>query len=449
MATSPFETGTLAFLQKADQFTQAGSTPLVKNALTPAAQALAATRPSSESVAALQLKAQGQYSNKQLVTPFKYEINVEGTWITVDALGKKLQVETDNQFKSIASLSAIKFDIKIIDQARLSGGQRAVKQAGSALQSGTATFNAASQIFNTGNSSIISNISNRFSEYSSLVFGKSDQVASNLASKATGALSNVLPSTQINQAIAKIPGIGIVTNSLGNLPGGSNLTSMLSNPLGSVQGMVGSSVSSITQQFGLPSLNMSGGSFDLGSLPGDFSQITGLATDIFHNGPPTSLQGIISLEKQIKGIICNFKLPIITLPSFDEIVNFKFPRPKDILKQIKKEFDDLVSNIINQFDIVKMLKELIPDPEEIYDAIITELTTCENNPNADKNSKAGQGEGSSESSKLAGVFNAAKPTAMDNVTVTAADRAAAAKAAPTSDPGFTGFAPGAKVTRVY
>jgi len=393
MATSPFAVGTYSsFIDNAtNAFGGApGATPNPAQVLTPAAQALSVNSPTPEGQAALQLKAQGQYSNKQLVTPFKYEVNIEGSWVTVDALGKKIQVETTNQFRAIASLSAIKFDIKIIDQARTSGGRKGPTQSASTPPPGNATFNAASQIFNTGSSSIVSNISNRFSQYSSLVFGKSDQLIGNIASNATGAFSNILPTTQINQTIAKIPGIGIATNALGNLPGGSNLTSMLSNPIGSVTGLFGNAAQSLTQQFGLPSLNMSGGQFDLGSLPNDFNQITSIATDLFHNGPPTSLQGIISLEKSIKGIICNFKLPIIKLPSFDEITNLKFPKLEDIEKQIKKEFDDLIANIINKFDIVKMLKEMIPDPEEIYDAIMTEITTCDKNPNTDSNAKNGK-----------------------------------------------------------
>jgi hypothetical protein len=374
--------------------TAAGSTPNPSKVLTPAAQAYAVDPARYQApkggTQALQSISQGQYSNKQLVTPFKYEINVEGTWVTVDALGKKIQVETNNQYKAIASLSAIKFDIKIIDQARLGGGQRAVKQLGAAVEAGTATFNSAAQIFGTGNSAIVGNISNRFSEFSSLVQGGNSQLLGNVTSYATGALSNVIPSAQINQAIAKIPGINIATNALGQLPGGSNLTSMLSNPIGAATGVLGNAVQGLNLQFGLPSLNKSGGEFDLGSLPNDFNQITGIATDIFHNGPPTSLQGLISLEKQIKGIICNFKLPIIKMPSFDNITNFKFPNLEDIGKQIKKEFDDLKSNIINQLDIVSQLKEMIPDPEEIYDAVMTEITTCDNNPNAEKNSKSGK-----------------------------------------------------------
>jgi hypothetical protein len=372
----------------------AGATPNPGQVLTPAAQAYAVDparyQPPAGGTQALQAISQGQYSNKQLVTPFKYEVNVEGSWITVDALGKKIQVETTNQYRAIASLSATKFDIKTIDQARLSGGRKGPTQSAATPSPDTATFNSAAQIFGTGSSAILGNISNRFSEFSSLVQGGGSQLLGNITSNATGALNNILPTTQINQAIAKIPGIGIATNALGNLPGGSNLTSMLSNPLGSVTGLFGNATQGLTQQFGLPSLNMSGGQFDLGSLPNDFNQITSIATDLFHNGPPTSLQGIISLEKSIKGIICNFKLPIIKLPSFDEITNLKFPKLEDIEKQIKKEFDDLIANIINKFDIVKMLKEMIPDPEEIYDAIMTEITTCDKNPNTDSNAKNGK-----------------------------------------------------------
>jgi hypothetical protein len=387
MATS-LTTGTFSSLYKSI-ISEPGATPNPASVLTPAAQAYTVDpnryQPPAGGTQALQLKSEGQYSNKQFVAPFKYEINVEGTWVTVDALGKKIITETENQYKSIASLSAIKFDIKIIDQARLSGGQRAVKNPPSSSQnvveSGNATFNSAAQLFNTGTNSTVNTIGKRFTEYSSLLQSNTKQVFSNITSSFGGTLNNIIPTTQINQSIAKIPGLSVVTNAFGNLPGGTNLTSVLSNPLGSVEGIVGNTVQGLNLQAALPSV-------DLGSLTDVFST----ATDIFHNGPPTSLEGIIALEKQIKGIVCNFQLPNITLPDWDTITSFKFPKPEDIIKQIKKSVEDEIANVINKLDIREQLKQLLEqfDPKKIYEAVIKELTTCDNSPNAEQNAKSGQ-----------------------------------------------------------
>jgi hypothetical protein len=247
MAISPLTqaTGNLAFLKATDGITQPGASPNPFSTLAPAAQALATTpKPTTEGVSALQQKSKGQYSNKQFVAPFSYDINVEGSWITVDLLGRKIQVETDNQYRAISSLSAIKFDIKTIDQARLGGTRKGPSTSSGGgggastgfglpdFTSGNATFNAASQIFSTGTGSVAGMIGNRFSQVTSLIGGGGSQIFSNLANQGTGALQNLLPTSQLTQSFAKIPGIGLVTNALGNLPGGPNLSNMLSNPIG-------------------------------------------------------------------------------------------------------------------------------------------------------------------------------------------------------------------------
>ena len=409
MSTTPITTatGNLAFLNAVDAtLNQPGASPNPFKNFTPATQALAASpqqASTTSGAALLQQKSAGQYSNRQFVAPLSYQINVEGIWITVDLLGKKNITNNNTTYRSIASLSATRVDKQIIEQARYDGITRAIKELpdGVGLPSitgGTPTFNAAGLQFATGANAITNGLGNRYTQFNSLVGNNTFQNFStllngseiNLGALASGVISSKIPNTQISQTLARIPGFSVATNALGNITGASKLFNMVNTPAGAADGLISNIASGLNLQLGLPSLNMSGGEFDLGSLPNDFNQITGIATDIFHNGPPTSLQGLISLEKQIKGIICNFKLPVIKLPSFDDITNFKFPNLEDIGKQIKKEFDDLKSNIINQLDIVSQLKEMIPDPEEIYDAVMTEITTCDNNPNAEKNSKSGK-----------------------------------------------------------
>jgi hypothetical protein len=388
-----------------------------------------------EGARALQLRASGQYSNKQIITPFMYQINVEGTLVTVDYLGKRIITDNEMPYRAISSLSATKIDIKIINDSRDLGDARKDKP--------TPQVAAARQIFDTGTSTITNSLGNRFTQYTSDIVSKGSQIFDNLQSgNINGLLQSDPAVSKYTQSIARLPGISVVTDALGQIPSSisrlPNLTSAISNPVGAVQGIVGNAVQGLNLQAALPSV-------DLGSLTDMFST----ATDIFHNGPPTSLEGVIALEKQIKGIICNFQLPNITLPDWDTITSFKFPKPEDIIKQIKKSVEDEIANVINKLDIREQLKQLLEqfDPKKIYEAVIKELTTCDNSPNAEENAKSGQGgSGDSESSKLASVFAAASPTPSNSFKPSstpptpearaAADRAVAMLAAPTSEPGF-------------
>lgn len=404
--TLPFTVGTYSsFVNNIDALVGTpGLSPNPATVLTPAAQALATNpdkyQPPAGGTQALQQKSQGQYSNKQFIAPFKYEINVEGTWMTVDCLGKRVITDNTVPYRAIASLSATTVEIKTIDNTFIRTVQQATSETTGNKQSpvGTPIQNSAAQQFNTGAGAVASLLGSRFAQYSSLITGGGAQVLSNLTSGnlfsgATGIINNILPTTQINQTIAKIPGLSVVTTALGNLPGGSNLTSALNNPVGAAESLVGKVASGLNIQLGLPSLK--GGSFDLGSIPETFGigqQLFSTATDIFHNGPPTSLTGLISLEKQVKGLICNFKLPNIQLPSLEQLTTFKFPKPEDIIKQVKKAVEDEVSNIVNIGNIQDQLNGLLAqfDPKKIYEAALKEITTCDSSPTSDQNSKSGK-----------------------------------------------------------
>jgi hypothetical protein len=392
MAISPITqaTGNLGFLNNIDTLTQPGITPSSVNKQTPAAQALATTAPPNPAGAsALQSKSQGQYSNKQFIAPFSYSQNVEGTFINVDYLGKRIITNGAIPYRAIVSLSAITMPITLINDPSENNPDRLVKAQPSSTSvfSGTPIQNAAVQQYGTGINAVTNSLAGRTTQFTSLAqTSKSNpsQLFSNLASGGPaallGQLQNKLPFSSINQSIANLPGFNVVTNALGNIPGGNNIASALSNPVGAVTGVLSQTLSnSINLQGGLPSAS-------LGSLGDVFS----LASNIASSGPPTSLTGIISLEQSAKSIICNFTLPIINIPPYDTILKFTFPKPQDILKQVKKQLDDFISNVINQFDIVKMLKNLLPDPHQIYEAIIKEITTCDKNPNNKNNAKNGQ-----------------------------------------------------------
>ena len=392
MAISPLSqaTGNLGFLNNVDNITNPGATVNPINTLTPAAQAIASTAPANPSgAAALQTKSQGQYSNKQFIAPFSYSQNVEGTFINVDYLGKRIVTNGSVPYRAIVSLSAIALPITLINDPSENNPDRLVKTppSSSSAFSGTSIQNAALQQYGTGISAVTNSLAGRTTQFSSLAQtpkSNPSQLFSNLTSSGVAALAGQLqgklPFTNINQSIANLPGFSVVTNALGQIPGGSNIVGALSNPVGAATGVLQQTLAnSINTQGGLPSVS-------LGSLGDVFS----FATNIASSGPPTSLTGLISLEKQIKSLVCNFTLPILSIPPYDTILKFKFPKPQDILKQVKKQLDDLKSNIINQLDIVKQLNNLLPDPQAIYDAIIKEITTCDKNPTSKNNAKNGQ-----------------------------------------------------------
>jgi hypothetical protein len=402
MAISPLlqATGNLGFLENVNNITgQPGITPNPYGTLPPSAQYPAnptlPVAPTPTGTNALVSKSQGEYSNKQFIAPFSYTQNVEGTMIQVDYLGKRINTNGSMPYRAIISLSATALPITLINDPSVNNPERLVKTppsnpisliASSGL-AGTPTQNAAALHFGTGTNAVVNSLAGRTTQYTSLLQQPTSQLFTNLASSGAGALAgqlqNKLPFTSINQSIANLPGFNIATNALGQIPGGSNIVGALTNPVGAASGLLQQTLSdSIQLQGGLPSAS-------LGSLGDVFS----LASNIASSGPPTSLTGIISLEKQVKGLICNFKLPIINIPPYDTILKFKFPKPQDILKQVKKQLDDLKSNIINQLDVVKQLKNLLPDPHQIYDDIITELTTCEKSPTSANNAKNGQPSG--------------------------------------------------------
>ena len=398
MAISPITeaTGNLGFLKSVDNLTQPGATLNPVNTLTPAAQGLAINKPplanaapSSTGASALESKSQGQYSNKQFIAPFSYTQNVEGAMMHVDLLGKRIVTSGSMPYRAIISLSAIALPITLINDPSVNNPARLVKDAstGSTDFQGTPTQNVTVQQYGTGINAVVGSLAGRTSSVTSLAQVPTSQLFSSLTSSGpaalAGKLQNAIPFTSINQSIANLPGFSIATNALGQIPGGSSIVSALTNPVGTASNLLQQGLSnSLNLQGGLPSAS-------LGSLGSVFST----ASQIANSGPPTSLTGIISLEQQIKGIVCNFKLPYINIPSYDSIVNFKFPKPQDILKQIKKEYDDIKSNIINQLDITKQLKNLLPNPHDIYEKLVTELTTCDKNPNNQSNSKNGQASG--------------------------------------------------------
>jgi hypothetical protein len=377
-----------------------GATTVVKAAVTPDVQnallfdqSKGSNTPNNTGQSALSQKTQGKYSNKQLMAPFNYQINVEGVLITVDYLGKKIITKNNTPYRSIASLSATTLPITLISDPFQPGtGNRLIKQAPSQK--------AATKIYNTGNNAVSNSINGRYNVFEQPL--QPTTIFNNLQSSGGAALQGVLKDTKaftnINQTIAKLPGFSVITNALGQIPGGTNIAQALANPVGAVGGLAQSVAGGLNLQASLPS-----GS--LGSLGSVFS----VASDLASSGPPTSLTGAIALGKQVKGIVCNFKLPSITIPpGFPGSITDTFKgfslggllsnfgkqaskEAKQLEDQIKKEYEDTMSNIKNQISVVKELARSIPKQlEAAYRSAIKEITTCDKNPNNANNTKSGQ-----------------------------------------------------------
>ena len=361
-----------------------------------------------EPLAALQSKASGEYSNRQFVSPVSLKIDVEGVYKDIDFLQKELRTNSYNPFKVNAVLSInrspatsngvqinnkqdrksrnlqIKYGTGRQTSAGASGaigggGTSATGALGGLLGGGktSAAFeqgvrsvfanqqNLTQSIFNAGNSAITQNLANRLPNIQSLL-GQNKYVGSALG------FAN------------QIPGVANLTSGLT-----SGIQGALNNPLGTLQNVGGALGLDI--QGGLPSVS-------LGSLGDVFNLASGIAS----SGPPTSISGVIALEQQAKAIICNFVLPVINIPSWDAL--FKF-NGKALLDQIKREIKAELDMITNPFkalykqvkeffkpeNLKKMLLSLLPDPNEIYKAVVHELTTCDNAQGGKKNDLSGKG----------------------------------------------------------
>lgn len=338
---------------------------------------------------ALAKKNQSQYSNKQFIAPFSYQQNIEGTFINVDYLGKKILTNGAVPYRAIVSLSATPLSISQITDASSNNPNRLVKKAPSSAHA--SATNAAAQIYSTGINAVTNSFTGRTTQFSTSTQSSTTQLAGNVQSKGDGVLQNLqttLPLSKINQTVSNLPGFNIATNALGQIPGGTNLTSALSNPVGAIGGLEQTFAKGLNLQGGLP-----GSPNSLGSLGSIFST----ASDLANSGPPTSLTGLVSVGKQIQAIICNFKLPTLTIPSFSSItkavggaIKGEITSLSEIGKQIQKEFQDTLSNINNQLDILKQVNFTLPDLDTIYKSAIKELTSCNNSPNQKNNVVSGQ-----------------------------------------------------------
>jgi len=378
------------------------------------------TQPSQTGSDALQAKATSPYSNKQFIAPFRFAINVEGTMVVVDNSGKRINTNPKQPYRAIVSLSASNLPSSIIHDPFLLSNQHITKSVnprnGASIVNipqgtlGSATQSTAAQIFNTGAGGIFQNTSNRFLQFTQSSPQSLLQSGSNLLSnlqntlKTTGNILTIGGNTlntgqivggalniantitgnpaaainqQVTQYIAKVPGLTLGLNALGQIPGGSSITQALNNPVGAAGSLLAFAASkAVDIQATLPSLTVQAqGEISIGvqgvtGLANTLGNAYGLAQDIFHNGPPTSIQGIFALEQRIKALVCQFEaelqLLITFINQFDQLqaifngftATIKTLDAKGLLKKLKKLIEDEIKNILKQFNIQEILRQI-------------------------------------------------------------------------------------------
>ena len=317
------------------------------------------TGPAVQPLSILQTRAQQPYSNRQFVSPINLTLNVEGVYLQVDFLQKPISGNSYNVYKQNSVLSTNQSLITsniVIANNKKDRNSRKLSTVGGIPPQFISQNNLSQNIFNTGNQAISQGIANR---------------VPNIAS-----------------AIGKIPYSSTVLSELNAVPGVAPITSALTqattNPLGSTQALL--KASGINLQGDLPSAS-------LGSL----NQVFTLASTVASSGPPTSLQGVVSVEQQVKSLICNFKPPTVNfgfLKNLDQILqkqpndaNEQLQHQKNIQKQgDQQNFLQLSWNYINTNIISKL-----PNPSKLWAAVTKELTTCDSGTNSKQNDLSGKG----------------------------------------------------------
>lgn len=187
------------------------------------------------------------------------------------------------------------------------------------------------------------------------------------SSKASSQLASALQQIKIPNTIITGLNEKIAQTGIAQLPFSNQLLAPLNNLTGAVNSINGS-IGSLAGILQPSSLNMPNvlPSLDPGSFPQIYSLITNTSFNNLNAGT------IFDTAQQVKGIICDFKLPIIGKVNWDNIAN----------TDITKNFDDLFKSIeakLPKFDdFKKILKGLLPDFKGIWDSFYKSFFDCEN-----------------------------------------------------------------------
>lgn len=205
----------------------------------------------------------------------------------------------------------------------------------------------------------------------------------NAGQRALGDLTGSLQSGVFGGIQQQVDGGITLLNGAGQLLGAGNLlpsTGELINALDPTQFLSTLEMPSI-----LPNLN-------LGSL----GELLGIAASVGQNGFPTSISGLIQMQEQIYTAICNFEIPIV-----DDIVTwindweefFDGFEWKDIEKKLIDIVTKYIDQILERFNIFKIVKQIIENLDEQVESFLKDLwerfTDCSRYQKEDRSGREG------------------------------------------------------------
>ena len=300
--------------------------------------------------------------NKQFITNIEFELDVEGTRQKLDLLQKKIKVSRST--RTIANTISVE---------RLNAGDPLAPNI---------TTSSINNRFLFQEKTYQIPIPASLTEFAAKKLDIAQGVMS-LPNQSLNTLNNVLDKININN----IPGIDAALGPLNALGLGGVLSPFseavngLVTPLRDVIGNIGALTQNPFSILG-DSVKINGAtngilpSINLGSIPEISALITRTNLGSFTSFNLNSVGNIFELAQSVKGIVCNFELPIIGKidPSFVFDIDFD---PDTLLNKLKA----MLPKLPTKDDFKKLLKNLTPNFKQIFKNLFNNFFTCNNNNN--------------------------------------------------------------------
>jgi hypothetical protein len=300
--------------------------------------------------------------NKQFITNIEFELDVEGTRQKLDLLQKKIKVSMST--RTIANTISVE---------RLNAGDPLAPNI---------TTSSINNRFLFQEKTYQIPIPASLTEFAAKKLDIAQGVMS-LPNQSLNTLNNVLDKININN----IPGIDAALGPLNALGLGGVLSPFseavngLVTPLRDVIGNIGALTQNPFSILG-DSVKINGAtngilpSINLGSIPEISALITRTNLGSFTSFNLNSVGNIFELAQSVKGIVCNFELPIIGKidPSFVFDIDFD---PDTLLNKLKA----MLPKLPTKDDFKKLLKNLTPNFKQIFKNLFNNFFTCNNNNN--------------------------------------------------------------------
>jgi hypothetical protein len=300
--------------------------------------------------------------NKQFITNIEFELDVEGTRQKLDLLQKKIMESTST--RTIANTISVE---------RLNAGDPLAPNI---------TTNSINNRFLFQEKTYKIPIPASLTEFATKKLEIAQGVMS-LPNQSLNTLNNVLDKININN----IPGIDAALGPLNSLGFGGVLSPFseavngLVTPARDIIGSIGALTQNPFSILG-DSVKINGAtngilpSIDLGSIPEISALITRTNLGSFTSFNLNSIGNVFELAQSVKGIVCNFELPIIGKidPSFVFDIEFD---PDTLYNKLLS----MLPKMPTKDDFKKLLKNLTPNFKQIFKNLFDKFFTCNNNNN--------------------------------------------------------------------